>query len=46
MEMDPGDFQPADATPADYSPPQVERVMDADELGREVLYAGRPGISQ
>lgn len=24
----------------EYEPPQVERVMDADELAREVHYAG------
>ncbi|MGH7566708.1 MAG: hypothetical protein ACREK2_07755 [Gemmatimonadota bacterium] len=24
----------------EYNPPQVERVMDADELAREVHYAG------
>jgi hypothetical protein len=25
-----------------YDPPRVERVMDADELAREVHYAGIP----
>jgi hypothetical protein len=28
-----------------YEPPEVETVMDADELSREVHYAGRVPIS-
>lgn len=30
---------------AEYEAPEVERVMDRDELGRELLYAGDPQIS-
>ena len=30
---------PASETP-EYEPPQVEKVLDRDELTREVLYAG------
>jgi hypothetical protein len=30
---------------SDYEPPQVERVMDANELAREVHYAGFTQIS-
>jgi hypothetical protein len=29
----------------EYEPPQVERVMGADEIAREVHYAGSIGIS-
>jgi hypothetical protein len=29
----------------EYEPPQVERVMNADEIAREVHYAGSIGIS-
>ena len=28
------------STPAPYEPPQVERVLTADDLVREVQYAG------
>jgi hypothetical protein len=30
----------ADSKQPEYEPPQVESVMDADELAREVHYAG------
>lgn len=29
-------------TRPEYEPPEVERVLDRDELGREALYAGAP----
>ncbi len=32
--------EPASDRKTEYEPPQVERVMDADELAREVHYAG------
>jgi hypothetical protein len=32
--------EPAPERKPGYEPPQVERVMDADELAREVHYAG------
>jgi hypothetical protein len=32
--------EPARDREPEYEPPQVERVMDADELAREVHYAG------
>jgi hypothetical protein len=32
--------EPAPDRMPEYEPPQVERVMDADELAREVHYAG------
>jgi len=32
--------QPERDMEPEYEPPQVERVMDADELAREVHYAG------
>jgi hypothetical protein len=38
------DPAPAPKRPA-YDPPQVERVMNADEIAREVHYAGSIGIS-
>ena len=28
-----------------YEPPQVERVIDSDEIGREVQYAGTVPVS-
>jgi hypothetical protein len=31
--------------PPDYEPPRVERVLTPAALGREILYAGRPGAS-
>ena len=31
---------------SEYEPPQVERVMDADELAREVHYAGIRPVSE
>jgi hypothetical protein len=27
-------------TPAGYEPPRVERLLDADALAREIVYAG------
>lgn len=38
MDVDPRRVSPEEP---EYEAPQVERVLDADELGREVLYAGR-----
>ena len=36
--------EPAQApTEAPYDPPQVEQVLDAADLMREVHYAGAPG---
>jgi len=35
---------PDDRKPVEYEPPEVERVLDADELTREVHYAGGDGI--
>jgi len=31
--------------PFEYEAPQVERVMDSEELAREVHYAGLIGVS-
>jgi len=31
--------------PVDYEAPRVERVLTPAEIGREILYAGRPGAS-
>jgi hypothetical protein len=46
MGEDPRSVPAAKAKLGEYEPPQVLNVMDADELGREVLYAGRePPIS-
>jgi len=39
MEKDPRTVPHEDA---DYVSPEVERVMDAEELAREVHYAGEP----
>jgi hypothetical protein len=30
--------------PLVYEPPKVESVMTADELAREIQYAGRPSL--
>ena len=40
-------MSPEDARNAEYESPQVEQVMDAEELAREVHYAGEdiPTIS-
>lgn len=40
--MEPNEKAP---TPAEreYEPPQVEEVLDPDDLKREVHYAGTPG---
>ena len=35
----------ADPEHSEYEPPQVERVMDHEELSREVHYAGFTTIS-
>ena len=40
MTMDSRDVPAADPRQSEYEPPQVERVMEADELAREVHYAG------
>ena len=40
MERDPRTVCPEDVRPGAYEPPQVERVMDAEVLAREVHYAG------
>jgi hypothetical protein len=40
MEKDPRGLSPEDVRPASYEPPQVECVMDAEDLAREVHYAG------
>ena len=37
---------PAPDVKPEYEPPQVERVMDADELAREVHYAGILPVSR
>ena len=44
MDVDPRSVSPQEP---EYEAPQVEHVLDTDELGREVLYAGRePPISE
>jgi len=40
MTMDSRDVPAPDPRQPEYEPPQVERVMEADELAREVHYAG------
>lgn len=45
MEEHPGSVGPTKPEQAGYEAPQVERVMDADDLAREVQYAGRPEVS-
>jgi hypothetical protein len=37
-----GSVSREDTTPAGYEAPQVERVLDSEELAREVLFAGIP----
>ncbi|HJR53086.1 MAG TPA: hypothetical protein VJ982_05175 [Gemmatimonadota bacterium] len=34
----------SDPKRSEYEAPQVERVMEADELAREVHYAGSPPV--
>jgi hypothetical protein len=36
----------SDANSSEYEAPQVERVMEADELAREVHYAGFQVVSE
>lgn len=36
----------SDPMRSEYEAPQVERVMKADELAREVHYAGVPVVSE
>jgi hypothetical protein len=43
LKEDRGSVAPEDAKGAEYEAPEVERVMDAEELGREVHYAGVGG---
>ena len=38
--MDPRSASASDGKDAEYQSPSVERVMNAEELGREVHYAG------
>lgn len=45
MENETRNEAPPVARRPEYDPPQVERVMDADELAREVHYAGAVHIS-
>jgi hypothetical protein len=40
--MEPNEKAPAPAG-GDYEPPQVEQVLDAADLKRELHYAGTPG---
>jgi hypothetical protein len=42
VENDPRSVSPEEVRPAPYESPQVDRVMDAEELAREVHYAGVP----
>jgi hypothetical protein len=42
VEQDPRTESPEESGAGAYDPPQVERVMDAEELAREVHYAGAP----
>jgi hypothetical protein len=46
MEKDPRNVSGAEVTRAEYEPPQVLSVMDADELTREVHYAGFVQVSE
>jgi hypothetical protein len=41
MKADPRNAPAQDPKHPEYDPPQVERVIDADDLAREVHYAGR-----
>jgi hypothetical protein len=45
VQKDPRTVCPEDVRLGAYEPPQVERVMDAEELAREVHYAGNSHIS-
>jgi hypothetical protein len=45
VEKDPQNASHEEAGPEAYQPPQVDRVLDAEELAREVHYAGRVPIS-
>jgi hypothetical protein len=40
--MEPNEKEPAPRN-GEYEPPQVEQVLDAADLKREVHYAGAPG---
>jgi hypothetical protein len=42
VERDTRSASQHEVTPEAYEPPQVERVMDSEELAREVHYAGIP----
>ncbi len=42
MYKNPGSTPAEEAKGAEYEAPEVERVMDAEELDREVHYAGSP----
>ena len=45
MENDPRSVGPKEVRPEAYEPPRVERVMDTEELAREVHYAGTFEVS-
>jgi hypothetical protein len=44
-QMNPNDTLRADPADTTYEPPAVETVMTADELAREIQYAGQPSSS-
>ena len=46
MEKYPRNVSEAEAKRAEYEPPQVLSVLDADELTREVHYAGFASVSE
>ena len=46
MKKDDRNVSGAEATRAEYEPPQVLSVLDADELTREVHYAGFTQVSE
>jgi hypothetical protein len=46
MERDPRTAPPGKDGIGGYEPPRVERVMDAEDLAREVHYAGRVPVSE
>jgi hypothetical protein len=43
--MNPNDTLRPDPADTTYEPPAVETVITADELAREIQYAGQPSVT-